>query len=140
MPTINLSTGKKSVEIVRDGEVAGKIYFSPGDPALLSRIQEVQKKVNDYEIDITADMDMDTAMAKARAVDQQFRDWIDYIFDYECSDVIVGKSFSFSTNEGESLIEQFLTQILPYIEDEIKAEADKTEKRRDKYLGKYKKK
>lgn len=139
MASIELSTGKKSLEIIRDGESAGVIWFSPADPALLSRMTEAEKRFKAFDVGITKEMDTEAALAKAKEADAEFRGIIDYIFDYPCSDIIVGNSFSFTSADGASIMEQFFDGVIPFIKSEIDKETAAVNARRGKYLDKYKK-
>ena len=63
---------------------------------------------------------------------------LDWAFGAQVSDVVFGDSFSFTSFEGETLLEQFLDGIMPLIAESFQTELNSASKR-DKYLNKYKK-
>ncbi|MBQ0165388.1 MAG: hypothetical protein KBS75_09370 [Bacteroidales bacterium] len=136
MAQISISTGKEEIEIVRDGEKVGCIYFAPGDAALISRLQEVREKASHIEFKETEEID--DALAQADAIDNELRGLIDYAFDYPCSDIVFGNSCTFTTENGVSALEQFLNGALAIIEPTLEKEAKASQKRMSKYTNKYK--
>ena len=140
MASISVSTGKKEIEIIRDGENVGSIYFSPSDTALLARLSSAKEKIKEIADGIkTKGEDMEEVFASLREADKKLRDLLDYAFDYPVSDVVLGNSFSFTTVSGVSVIEQFLDGAMSYINAELRDEKKKAKARTDKYLTKYKK-
>ena len=137
MASINISTNKKEIEIIRDGEHVGNIYFSPSDVAILSRMRKARERLP--EIKMVPDDDVDKALDEAERVDTEVRALIDYIFDYPCSDVVFGSGFSFTTENGASAVEMFLNGALEIISEAIGTEAKAAEERQAKYLEKYRK-
>lgn len=136
--TINIRTDRKEIAIQRDGEYVGGIYFSPSDASILNRLREVQKKLDDLEMNTELD-DLDKMLDEANEIDKELRDAIDYAFDYPCSDVVFGAGYSFTTFKGVSALEQFLTAAVDMISEEMKMEAEASKKRQEKYLAKYEK-
>ena len=137
MASISVSTGKKEIEIIRDGENVGSIYFSPADSSLIPRLNEAQKKLAALKPPEAESVD-----DKINALDQldkEARQILDEAFDYPCSDIIFGKSFTFTTHLGASMLEQFLDGALKIIKAETEAEHKKAQAKREKYTAKYKK-
>ena len=137
---ISVSSARKEIEIIRDGQNVGGVYFSPSDTAILSRLREVQEKAQSISAEIPEDMDTEQALEIAKRVDKELREALDWAFDYPCSDVIFGNSFAFTTANGISMLEQFLDGAVKYINAELSSETKAAKKRQDKYLAKYQKK
>ena len=135
--TINIQTNRKEIAIQRDGENVGSIYFSPSDFSIIKRLREVQKKLADFKVFVEDKENLDEMLEEADRADKEFRDAIDYAFDYPCSDVVFGAGYSFTTRKGVSALEQFLEAAIDYIADEVDKEAKASQKRQDKYLSKY---
>lgn len=138
MPSISIKTDRKEIEIIRDGEKVGSIYFSPSDTAIFARLRDVRERLSKLEIHTPDDADSDAIIDEMRRVDKEIRDAIDYAFDYPCSDVAFGSGFSFSMASGTSEAEQFLDGAIKIIEKEMKAGAAKAKARQDKYLSRHK--
>lgn len=136
--TINIQTDRKEIAIQRDGEYVGSIYFSPSDVSILNRLREAQQKLEDFKIN-TEVADLDEMLDEANRADKALRDAIDYAFDYPCCDVVFGNGYSFTSCEGVSALEQFLTAAMDIISEEMKTEAEASKKRQDKYLERYEK-
>lgn len=140
MPNIiNTQTNRKEIEIQRDGERVGFIYFDPADVSIIKRLREAQAKLSKLNVTISKDDGLDAMLAEADKMDKELRDAVDYAFNYPCSDVVFGAGYSFTTRNGVSALEQFLSGAIDIISKEMNAEAKASQKRQDKYLAKYKK-
>ena len=137
---ISVSTGVEEIEIKRNGERAGAIRFSLSDPALLVRLRKVsaeaERSQRESRLGDLKD-DLDAALAEAQRVDGEIRKMLDDCFLAPVSETVFGDSFSFTTFEGKTLVEQFLEGVTPHIERCFKAEMKAAEKRQKKYLEKY---
>ncbi len=139
MPNIiNTRTNRKEIEIQRDGEQVGFIYFDPADVSIIKRLREAQEKLSELNVTVNKD-DVDAMLEEADRVDRELREAVDYAFDYPCADIVFGAGYSFTTRNGVSALEQFLTGAIGIISKEMSAEAKASQKRQDKYLAKYKK-
>lgn len=140
MPNIiNTQTNRKEIEIQHDGERVGFIYFDPADVSIIKRLREAQAKLSKLNVTISKDDGIDAMLAEADKMDKELRDAVDYAFNYPCSDVVFGAGYSFTTRNGVSALEQFLSGAIDIISKEMNAEAKASQKRQDKYLAKYKK-
>lgn len=135
---INVDTNRQEIEITRDGEAVGSIYFSPSDIGIIKRLREVRGKLSELKVNTVDENDVDAMLAEADRVDRELRDAIDYAFGYACSDVVFGGGYSFTTNGGESTLEQFFNAALEIISTEMSKEAEASKARQAKYLDKYK--
>lgn len=138
MQTIRLQTNRKEIAIERDGENVGSIWFDPTDFGLLSRLEEVQRRIEAQNIDIQTG-DASAMIEATRQLDQTLRGEIDYVFGEGTSEVVFGNTFTLGTHSGVSMLEQFLDGAARYIEAEMQKENKAAEKRQAKYSGKYKK-
>ena len=138
MPSISIKTDRKEIEIIRNGEKVGCVYFSPTDTAIFARLKDVRERLAKLEIHTPDDADADALIEEMRRIDKEIRDAIDYAFDYPCSAVVFGSGFSFSSAGGTSEAEQFLDGAIKIIEKEMKAESAKAKARQDKYLSRHK--
>lgn len=134
---INTLTNRKEIEIQRDGEKVGSIFFDPADISIIKRLREAQTKLAKLDIAVNKEDDIETLLAEADKIDKELRSAIDYAFDYPCSDIVFGAGYSFTTRGGVSALEQFLTGAIDIISKEMNAEAKASQKRQDKYLAKY---
>lgn len=140
MPNIiNTKTNRKEIEIRRDGETVGSIYFDPADLAIIKRLREAQAKLSELDTTVAANTaDVEAMLDEADRIDNELRSVVDYAFNYPCSDVVFGAGYSFTTRKGVSALEQFLSGALDIISKEMQAEAAASKKRQAKYLDKYK--
>lgn len=138
---LNIETGVKSIEIIRDGEHVGDVKFSTSDPALLARLRTVSKKAEEIQASATLSdtADIDTALDEAIRIDKETRDLLDWAFGAPVSDVVFGDSFCFTTSGGVTVMEQFLAGVMPIVEESFSAEVAAAKERQDKYLAKYRK-
>lgn len=142
MVQLNIETGVKTIDIYRNGEKAGVVKFSLSDPALLKRLREVSAKSDEIQKASKLDTmdDLDEQLNEAVRVDKEMRDLLDWAFAAPVSDVVFGDSFCFTTCDGVTAMEQFLSGVTPYIEEAFKKEVKAADERRKKYLDKYKRK
>lgn len=140
MASISLNTGKKTIDIEKDGKVVGFIEFSPADPYLIKRIKEANEKIKKISSNISSNSTVEQAIDETERIEKEIREAIDYAFDYPCSDVVFGESCSMCSSSGVSILEQFLNGAMEIIDKEMTQEAKEASKRQAKYLDKYKKK
>lgn len=141
MVQLNIETGVKTIDIYRNGEKAGVVKFSLSDPALLKRLRDVSAKSD--EIQKTSRLesltDLDEQLDEATRLDKEMRELLDWAFAAPVSDVVFGDSFCFTTCDGVTAMEQFLSGVTPLIEEAFKTEVSAADERRKKYLEKYRK-
>lgn len=96
---INTITNRKEIEIQRDGEKVGVIYFDPADMAIIKRLREAQDKLAEVTLKTDKDADVETMLAEADRIDAELRKAVDYAFDYDLEirikrleDMLNGKS------------------------------------------------
>jgi hypothetical protein len=141
MQSLNFNDGYK--EFCINGDEARVIRFNPADYGLLERFSQARKnimsaidgleskvKLKDNgealdELDETASM-----LAEVRSI---IYGQINYIFDSEVAKVAFGNQSPISTVKGKFLFERFLEAAGPFIEKEIKAEQEASQKRIEKY-------
>ena len=137
---ISIDTGVKSIEIIRNGEHVGDVKFSASDPALLNRLRIVQIKAK--EIDAGSRLaeieDLEESLDEASRIDTEIRALLDWAFAAPVSDIVFGDSFSFTSSDGVTALEQFLNGVMPFIGECFEAETKAAKERQAKYLEKYK--
>lgn len=138
MAKISINTNRKEIEVERDGEVVGCVYFSPTDVSIFARLREARERLKKLEIKKAEDASTDEMLDEMCRVDTEIREAIDYAFGYPCSAVAFGDGFSFSSTGGTSESEQFLDGAIQIIEEEMKAENAKAQGRQAKYLNRKK--
>lgn len=137
---ISINTGDISIPIERNGKEVGSVRFSASDPTLLLRLRELSRKTEALYKETTIDQDdLDKALDQAEALDKKLRAMLDEAFGNPVSDIVFGDSFCFASYNGETAMEQFLSGVMPIIQNAMKTEGDAVEKRRAKYLEKYQK-
>ena len=138
---ISIETGVKSIEVVRNGEHVGDVKFSVSDPALLVRLRTVSGKAKEIEAGahLADSEDLDQALDEVIRIDREIRELLDWAFGTSVSDLVFGDSFSFTTCDGVTALEQFLAGVMPYVEECFQAETAAAKERQAKYLEKYRK-
>ena len=140
---IALTTNTKEIEIERNGEVVGSVYFDVTDTSIISRLRKASEELNKQYESIKDKMDAsdspELVYQELENIDQMIRDTIDNAFQYKCSDIIFGEGFSFNSHNGVTLAEQFIRGAIKYIEEETTKEAELSAKRQAKYTQKYRK-
>ena len=138
---INIDSNEQSIEITRNGKSVGAISFSLGDVTMLSRLRTAAKKAQqimaESKLEITEDLD--AALDEAERIDREVRGLIDWAFGAEVSNVAFGESWCFSTSGGVTALEQFLSGVMPLVEQAFSGEMEAAKTRQDKYLSKYRK-
>ena len=138
---ISIDTGVKTIEIIRNGEHVGDVKFSMSDPALLNRLRTVQTKAKEIEAGsrLAEIDDLEESLDEANRIDKEIRELLDWAFAVPVSDVVFGDSYSFTSSNGVTALEQFLDGVMPYIGECFAAETEAAKQRQDKYLAKYRK-
>ncbi len=142
MVQLNIETGVKTIDIYRNGEKAGVVKCSLSDPALLKRLRDVSAKSDEIQKNSKMDTmtDLDEQLNEAVRIDKEMRDLLDWAFAAPVSDIVFGDSFCFTTCNGVTAMEQFLSSVTPLIEEAFQTEVKAADERRKKYLDKYKRK
>lgn len=139
---ISIDTGVKTIEIVRNGEHVGDVRFSLSDPSLLNRLRTVSKKAEEIQnaskLDSLGD-DIEAGLDEAVRIDGEIRALLDWAFAAPVSDIVFGESFSFTSSNGVTAVEQFLDGVMPYLEECFAEETRAAQKRQKAYLEKYRK-
>ena len=138
---INIENNVQTIEITRNGERVGDIAFSLSDPTLLSRLRTAAKKAEQIQAEskLGSTEDLDAALNKAERIDREIRNLLDWAFGAKVSAIVFGESWCFSTSGGVTAMEQFLSGVIPYIEQAFSSEVEAAQERQDKYLAKYRK-
>ena len=138
---ISIDTGVKTIEIIRNGEHVGDVKFSMSDPALLNRLRIVQTKAKEIEAGsrLAEIEDLEESLDEASRIDKEIRDLLDWAFAAPVSDVVFEDSYSFTSSNGVTALEQFLDGVMPCIGECFAAETEAAKQRQDKYLAKYRK-
>lgn len=75
---INTLTNRKEIEIQRDGEKVGSIFFDPADISIIKRLREAQTKLAKLDVAVNKEDDIETLLAEADKIDKELRSAIDY--------------------------------------------------------------
>lgn len=135
------------------------IEFDPTDMHVIDRLTESIKIFNSLEDDWKKlseiaqndipDADDAESMIAASGkyvkqsdeIERKIRETINYIFDSDIADALLGNSSSLSPINGKYKFEHLIEKVLECYEEHIKREAPKFEKRKlQKYTSKYKRK
>lgn len=134
MAGISIETSRKEIEIMRDGEKVGSIYFDASDQGILARLYAVcdqAKHIQLKKTDNAAELFEDY-----RRIETELRAAVDTAFGYPCCEIVFGAASCFATANGVSQLEQFLTGAISIIKETLEAEKNVTERNR-KYSAKY---
>lgn len=141
MEKILIISGKKRYRIVDeyDNEL-GVIVIDPKDINILKRMKIAKDKILAY-IDeastIAGIEDDDVAIEKITAIDDEIKQTVNGLFNYDVSAVFFGETSCLSTSNGITFIERFLDAIIPVLEKEFGKEMDASSKRINKYTEQY---
>lgn len=143
MAKIALTTNTKEIEIERNGEIVGSIYFDVSDTSIIARLKHASEQLSEEHEKLAAKMNEDTPpeeiFSELERIDKLIRDAIDSAFQYKCSDIVFGEGFAFNSHNGVTLAEQFVSGAIKYIENATRAEAEAAKKRQEMYTKKYRK-
>lgn len=127
------------------------IRFNPADYGIIERfntahkeiLTEMEKIQKDFNIKADGSPDVPEGeleeaaelMAKVRKI---ICDKIDYIFGNPVSEIVFGTQSPLSSVKGVPLFERFIMAAQPFIEKEVKAEQEASQKRVSKYTKQVK--
>ncbi|MDD6268102.1 MAG: hypothetical protein PUA92_09525 [Clostridium sp.] len=142
MIEVKAKTGAEQLRILdeHDREL-GILSFYPTDLNLSARIETGTKEIESIlkeAKDKTQIMEEKDFLAEVPVIDARLKEQLNYIFDTKVSSLFGETNLLTPTADG-FLIEGILNAILPVIKDCIQKAADQMEKKKDKYLGAYKK-
>ncbi len=142
MIEVKAKTGAEQLRILdeHDREL-GILSFYPTDLNLSARIETGTKEIESIlkeAKDKTQIMEEKDFLAEVPVIDARLKEQLNYIFDTKVSSLVGETNLLTPTADG-FLIEGILNAILPVIKDCIQKAADQMEKKKDKYLGAYKK-
>lgn len=124
------------------GKLICNIYIRPGDLSIIDRYNEVIKELPDIvkpledlsiKNDGTAAADAEWEVIKQ--VEEKLYEMLDYLFDMDEAADIFAKRNPFSSVNGRFFCELVIEAIGGIIEKAITKEAEKTQRRTDKYLN-----
>lgn len=142
MSNNNLIIDEGLKEFTINGDKNRVIRFNPSDYSLLSRIDEVYKRLQTSEelkstIEINNDGTPIEYLGKAaeavNKANEFIKDCIDYLFDSKVSDIVFGNQSPLSSVKGVPFYERFLNAAIPAIKEAIEEEREKSKKHIEKY-------
>ena len=129
-------------EFTINGDESRIIKFNPCDVAILTRIDEAKVKILEA-INLSEDVELNSegkpvdnfenATKIVKHIDDTIKEQINYIFNYEVSEVVFGKQSPMANVKGMPLYARFMESIKPVIETAMKEENEKSRKRVAKY-------
>lgn len=148
--TVDLTaTRKKKFQIVIDEDKEPEILeLNTSDTGIISRLGEVYPQLTklandaykDYGLDMDAeDPDLDLMGKVLKDIDAKMREYIDYLFDSNVSDICVPSGTLFDPFNGEFRFEHIIKSLAPLYGDNFSSEFGKMSKRMQKHVSKYKK-
>lgn len=142
MIEVKAKTGAEQLRILDEHDrQLGILSFYPTDLNLSARIETGTKEIESIlkeAKDKTQIMEEKDFLAEVPVIDARLKEQLNYIFDTKVSSLVGETNLLTPTADG-FLIEGILNAILPVIKDCIQKAADQMEKKKDKYLGAYKK-
>ena len=129
-------------EFTINGDENRVIRFNPSDIAILKRLDEAKDKILEamqVEKDIELDVEgkpiesLENASKVVKHIDDTIKEQINYVFDYNVSDVVFGKQSPMANIKGLPLYVRFMESVKPVIESALKEESEKSRKRVNKY-------
>lgn len=146
MKSINFDDGLKSFSI--NGDESRVIRFNPGDPNLLLRAGDAQKRILEWKgkldkvplkADGTPESTSDESAAALREFNSMLRNELNYVFNADVYDIVfAGQSpLCIVGNRKHFLFEAFLLSAMPIIEDEISVYNTASKTRIERYTNGY---
>ena len=148
--TVDLTaTRKKKFRIVVDEDKEPEILeLNTSDTGIISRLGEVYPKLTkladdaykEYGFDEdTDDFDLDAIGKVLKDIDAKMREYMDYLFDSNVSDICVPSGTMFDPFNGEFRFEHIIKSLSPLYGDNFSSEFGKMSKRMKTHVSKYKK-
>lgn len=100
MASISIETNRKEIEVMRDGEKVGSIYFDASDQGILARLYAVCDQAKHIQLKKTDNAD--ELFADYRRIETELRAAVDEAFDCPCCDIVFGTASCFATANGVS--------------------------------------
>lgn len=141
---LSIQTGLKCFQPYDDDEDV--IYFNPGDPNMLIRLDEAMDRIktaikdmpeNLQDNDVDDTNDTKTTVDKVKQVNELIEQQINHIFGCDASSVLFKRFSPLSVSGGVFLIDRILEAFAPYIEKETKLAQAEQEKRIERYTKKH---
>lgn len=129
-------------EFTINGDENRVIKFNPSDIGMLKRIDEAKNKILEaMNVDKDIELDnegkpvenLENASKIVRHIDDTIKEQINYIFNYDVSDIVFGNQSPMANIKGIPLYARFMESIKPVIETAMKEENEKSRKRVAKY-------
>lgn len=134
---LNLNDGKEKIYINKEKYGEDRvIWINLSDINILTRVDDAYKNINKFmeKIKETEPKDVDKTIKVLKDADKYIREQVNYIFDYDVSDAVFGKTFATADVGGKPYIQAFFEAIAPVIENKVKKQTAKISKYTDKYI------
>ena len=131
---IKIDDGRVPITIdnERDEEL-GVVYINPNDFNILDRLDKVKKNIADYKVDEKENITTD----RVKELDKLMREQVDYLFDYNVTDMVFKNQHSLSTLQGVTFVERLINALTPVIKQIVEKETENSAKRMSKYIAPY---
>lgn len=135
--SINFEEGYKEFSI--NGDPERVIKFNPTDFAIIERAQTARKEIAEASKSIKdeEDEDIEKTAELIKKVDSIIKEKVDYIFGYKISDIVFGLQSPLATKNGVTLVERFISGVMPIVQKEIEEEQKKSQAKVSKYTERY---
>lgn len=131
---IKIDDGRVPITIDNErNEELGVVYINPNDFNILDRLDQVKKNIADYKVDEKEDITTD----RVKELDKLMREQVDYLFDYNVSDMVFKNQHSLSTLQGVTFVERLINALTPVIKQIVEKETENSTKRMSKYIAPY---
>lgn len=118
---IVITTGKKTYKIEdENGNYLGDISFNASDVNLLGRLYDLGSDIAE-QLKKCEKVKNDNAYALMVEIDTAVKKSIDNVFGEGTSHMIFGDQSIYSETDGVSLLERFMTTIIPVIKSDLEA-------------------
>lgn len=141
MERIKVQSTKKQYLVVDqyDNEL-GVVLIDTSDVNMIKRADEAKKNILAYINEaarVSDNLDDESAMNKVTEIDNNIKQEVNKLLNYDVSSIVFGATNCLSTSGGVTFVERFLEAITPIIEMEFEKEFSATEKRVGKYTERY---
>lgn len=141
-------TQKKKFRILIDDDREPEILeLNTSDAGIVNRLNEVYPKLTKLAEDACTNLEVDpedlSLQGPARVlmdIDKQMREYMDYLFDSNVSDICVPSGTMWDPFNGEFRFEHIIEALSPLYKSNFTAEFTKMSKRMKQNVAKYKKK
>lgn len=133
---IRIESGRRKFRIIDEyDQELGIVEIDLADSGIIARSEEAEKKIDEIVKKVSSlSEDAENNVEAIIALDKEIKEWINYIFDYDVSSNVFGKSNCLVMIDGSTFAERFLEAFDPVMKAIFKEQEKSSKKRMSKYV------